>query len=135
MPTIALEATGATIAFSVSSFVADLISLTLPEESIEDIDTTHLGTTGVKTSKPATLTSLSEIAAEFDHVPGIARIVGVVQNFTIAWPLRTGETTPYKRIYPGYVKTQGGEEMKTDNKMVTKVTIKPTGNYTEVPAT
>lgn len=135
MATVALEGTGATIAFSVSSFVADLITLTLPEESVSVLDTTHLGTTVAKTAKPATLISHGDISAEFDHVPGIGRLTRVQQNFTIAWPLRSGETTPYKRVYSGFVKSQGGEEMKTDTKMVTKVTIQVSGDFSEIAAT
>jgi len=33
------------------------------------------------------------------------------------------------------VKTQGGEEMKTDTKMVTKVTIQVSGDFSEIAAT
>jgi len=69
MTTVALEGTGATIAFSVSSFVADLISLTLPEETVAVLDTTHLGTTVAKTAKPATLISHGDISPTSEFIP------------------------------------------------------------------
>lgn len=136
MSTIALEGVGATIAFSISSsFTGDLISITLPEESVEALDTTHLGTAAVKSSKAAKLAQLSDISAEFDHVPGAPRMVSVQQSVTIAWPTLAGQVTPYKRVYPGFVMNQGGEEMKTETLMRTKITFHPTGQYTEVAAT
>lgn len=135
MPTIALEGTGASIAFSVSSFTSDLISLTLPEESVEVIDTTHLGTPTAKTSKPAKLKKIGSISCEFDHNPSAPRLLRVEQTFTISWPLLTGQATPYKRVYTGYVSSEGGEEMKVDNKMTKKVTIEVSGDYSEVAAT
>jgi hypothetical protein len=135
MTTLALEGTGASIAMSVSSFTADLISLSLPELSVEAMDTTHLGTVGAKTKKVAKLYEIGAISAEFDHNPASPSMKGVQQNFTISWPLQTGQTTPYKRIYPGFVSSEGGEEMTVDNLMRSKVTITVTGAMTEVAAT
>lgn len=135
MPTIGLEGLGASIAFSVSAYVADLIMLTLPDETVAPLDTTHLGTLVAHTSKPSQLVKIGNISCEFDHNPASPRLRGVVQTFTIAWPLRSGQTTPYKRVYSGYVTKEGSEEMKVESLMRSKITIEVSGNYSEVAAT
>lgn len=135
MATIALEGTGATIAFGSSSYVADLISLTMPEEAVEDLDTTHLGTTVAKTSKPGALLDPGEVSLVYDHNPALASPLRTVQTFTVSYPLQTGETTPAKRTFSGYVKSIGGEEFTVDNLIRTNVTIKVSGPITRVAAT
>lgn len=135
MTTIALEGTGAAIAFSVSSFTSDLITLTLPDETVESMETTHLGTTGAKTSKPGKLKAIGPIECEFDHNPAAPSLLKVEQAFTISWPLRTGQATPYKRVYSGYVSKQGGEPMEVGKLMRSKVTITVSGDYSEVQPT
>ncbi len=136
MATIALEGTGATISFGSSSFTSDLISLTLPEFTREAIDTTHLGTTAAKTAKPAKLRAVGDISCEFDHDPAAIDLTGRdPEQITISYPLLTGQVTPARLVFNGFVTSQGGEEMKVDSRMSTKVTIKVNGDVTKVPAT
>lgn len=137
MTTICLEGTGASIAFgTTTTFLSDLISLTLPEESREVIDTTHLGTTVAKTSKPAKLKMIGDIQAEFDYNPSAPKLVDqAMETITINFPLLAGQTTPKKKVFTGYVSQQGGEEMVVDKPMRTKVTIKVSGDITETAAT
>jgi hypothetical protein len=136
MATIALEGTGANIAFATSSFTSDLISLTLPEKSREVIETTHLGTVGAKTHKPARLINVGTISAEFDHDPvAIDLTKKDPEAITISYPLLTGQTTPTRLVFTGFVTAQGGEEFKVDARMTTKVTIQVTGDITITPAT
>ena len=136
MPTIALEGTGASIAFGTSSFAHDLISLTLPERTREVLDTTHLGTTGAKTSKPAKLKNVGTISCEFDHNPAAADLLeGDVETITISYPLQDGESTPAKLQFSGFVTQQGGEEFRVDTKMTTKVTIQVSGDLEVIDAT
>ena len=136
MATVALEGTGATIAFAISSFTADLISLTLPDKAREAIDTTHLGTTGAKTYKPAKLKTVGDISCEFDHNPEANDLTdNVIETITISYPLLSGQSTPTRLVFSGFVISQGGEEMKVDQRMVTKVTIKVSGDITITPAT
>lgn len=136
MSTIALEGTGSSIQFGSSAFSSDLISLTLPEITREAIDTTHLGTTAAKTAKPAKLRNVGEIGCEFDHNPAAIDLSSRdPEQITINYPLLSGQATPTKLVFNGFVTSQGGEEMKVDQRMVTKVTIKVNGDITVVPAT
>lgn len=136
MTTIALEGTGASIAFATSEFTADLITLTLPSQSRESIDTTHLGTVGAKTSKPAKLKDVGSIEIEVDHDPSADRLIGAEpEEITISYPLQDGETTPAKLVFTGYVVNEGGEEFKVDDRMRTKMTIKVSGDMEPVAPT
>jgi hypothetical protein len=136
MPTIALEGTGASIAFANSSFTSDLISLTLPEKAREVIETTHLGTTGAKTYKPAKLKNIGTMSAEFDHNPEAVDLTSKdPEQITISYPLQAGQTTPTKLVFNGFVTQQGGEEFKVDARMTTKVTIQVNGDVNVVAAT
>lgn len=136
MPTIALEGTGASISFASSTFTADLISLTLPERAREVIDTTHLGTLVSKTFKPAKLQNPGTISAEFDHNPEAQNLVGnPIEQITINYPLQSGQTTPTRLVFQGFVSQMGGEEMKVDSRMTTKVTIQVSGDISVVAAT
>lgn len=136
MTTIALEGTGASIAFGTSSFTNDLISLTLPEKVREAIETTHLGTTGGKTFKPAKLKNVGVIQAEFDHNPAQADLLdGQPEQITINYPLLSGQTTPAKLQFTGFVTQQGGEEFRVDARMVTKVSMQVSGDLTYIAPT
>jgi hypothetical protein len=132
MPTVALEGTGSTIAFGSSLFSSDLISITLPENVREVIDTTHLGTTAAKTKKPAKLINVGEITCEFDHDPSAIDLTKRdPEQITIRYPLLTGQATPTTLVFNGFVSSQGGEEMKIDQRMITKVTIVVNGDITK----
>ena len=135
MPTIALEGTGATIGFGSSTVTSDLISLTLPERAREVIETTHLGTVGSKTFKPAKLINPGTVSAEFDHNPAADRLIDNSQEeITITYPLGAGEATAAKLVFTGFVTQEGGEEFRVDQRMTTKVTIQITGPITYTPA-
>jgi hypothetical protein len=136
MPTIALEGTGSSIVFGTSAFTNDLISLTLPEKAREVIETTHLGTVGAKTYKPAKLKNVGTISCEFDHNPAADDLTdNAIETITINYPLLAGQITPAKLQFKGFVTQQGGEEFKVDNKMTTKVTIQVDGDLEFIPAT
>ena len=136
MPTYAIEGQGASIAFATSTFTSDLPSITLPEKSREVIDTTHLGTTGAKTSKPAKLKNVGTISVEVDHNPAADDLTdNDPETITISYPLLTGQTTPVKLQFNGFVISQGGEEFKTDQRLTTKVTIQVNGDIAVIAAT
>lgn len=136
MPTLALEGVGATITFGTSTFTSDLLKLTIPERMREVLETTHLGTAVAKTYKPAQLQTVGVISAEFDHDPAASDLLlGDVETITIAYPLQSGQTTPAKIQFSGFVTKQGGEEFAVDAKMVTKVDIQVTGALTKIAAT
>ncbi len=129
MATVALEGTGASISFGTSAFTSDLITLKLPEKVRAIIDTTHLGTVGAMTSKPAKLKKVGAISCEFDHDPNADDLSdNVVENITINYPLIGNQTVPAKLAFSGYVTKQGGEEFQVDKKMTTKVEIEVSGD-------
>lgn len=135
MTTYAIEGQGASIWFSAASYAADLLSLTLPQPTVPAIETTHLGTTDSKTYKPGKLKDNGEVTCEFDHNPAAPSLLGVVQTFSISYPKLPGQTTPTRLVFSGFVKSQGGEEFKTDARMTTKITITVSGRIQRVPAT
>lgn len=136
MPTIALEGVGATIGFgTTTTFLADLISLTLPEQSREALETTHLGTVTAKTFKPGKLKNVGTIGAEFDHDPeGDELITGPVEQITITYPLLAGQSVGTKLVFSGFVTAEGGAEFRVDTLMRSKVTIQVSGDITVTPA-
>ncbi len=136
MTTVALEGTGASIAFATSAFAADLISLTLPEKARAEMETTHLGTLSAKTYKAAKLKDVGTITCEFDHDPDeIALIEQAEEEITITYPLRPGEATAAKLVFNGFATQEGGEEFKVDTLLRTKVTIRVNGDIEYTPAT
>lgn len=136
MPTLALEGVGATIAFGTNtSFVNDLVSLTLPEKTREALETTHLGTVSAKTFKPAKLKNVGTIQAEFDCDPEAVELIeSDPETITITFPALAGEATGVSLAFTGFVTSQGGEEMRADTLMRTKVTIQVSGDITVTPA-
>jgi hypothetical protein len=130
MTTIALEGVGATIAFGTTTgFTNDLVSLTLPEKSREALETTHLGTVGAKTYKPAKLKNVGTISCEFDTDPEAPALIdGDVEQIVITFPALEGFSVGTKLTFSGFVTSEGGEEFKPDTLMRTKVTIQVSGD-------
>lgn len=131
MTTVALEGTGTTIAFTGSGFVADLISLTLSERAREVLETTHLKTSKAKTYKPGERVDLGTMEAVFDHNPAEVMLVGLQPGpIVIGLPDGAGSIT-----LSGFVSQQGSQEMKMDQRLVTKVLIVLTGTQSDKTAT
>jgi hypothetical protein len=136
MPTIALEGTGAAITFATSAFTSDLITLTLPERTREAIDTSHLGSTIVKTAKPGKLVDPGEVSAEFDHNPAAVKLIkNAAETVTITYPLETGQATAATLAFTAFVTSEGGENFTIGERMTTKVTLKVTSDFTFTAAT
>ncbi len=136
MTSVNMEGTGATISFATSSFASNLISLTLPEKTRAVLDTTHLGTTGAKTNKPAKIKEVGEIQCEFDHNPDEIELVDQEpEEITITYPLLEGQATAAKLVFNGYVSKAGGEEFKVDTLLRTKATIQVNGDMDYTAAT
>ncbi len=136
MTTYAVEGTGATIAFGTSTYASDLITFTLPEQMRAVIDTTHLGTTIAKTHKPAKLKDVGAISCEFDHNPAAADLLlNALETITIAYPLLSGQSTAAKLQFSGFIEKQGGEDFKVDARLLTKISIKVSGDLTKIAAT
>lgn len=136
MPTIALEGTGATVTFATTSFTSDLISLTLPERARDAIDTSHLGSTIVKTAKPGKLVDPGEVSMEFDHNPAAVKLIkNAAETITIAYPLQTGELTAATLAFTGFATSEGGENFTIGERITTKLTFKVTSDFTFTAST
>lgn len=136
MATIALDGTGTRIWFSTTQFVADLITLSLPERTREAIDTTHLGSRVTKSFTPGVLIDPGQVTVEFDHNPAAARLIGAAPEWiTIVYPLRSGQTTPTKLGFKGFCVSEGGEEFTVGSRLTTKMTFQVITDYTITPAT
>ena len=87
-------ATGTTIGFGTSAFVAKLLSIS-QRMTRESIDTSHMGTTLNRTFIPGDLVDRGEVDIEFlfdpDDEPPIDK---VAETVTITFPLFEGGITP-----------------------------------------
>lgn len=122
MTAITLEGTGARIAFASSGFSSDLIALERGARQRIALETTHLATTGAKTYKPGKVVDAEEITAYFDHDPNADYLVSRrPQQVTLEVLLDDGTYSPITMTC--FITTQGAEEMKIDQRMVTKLTM------------
>lgn len=100
--------TGATFSLSVSNQSSAIRSITMPEFAVEDIETTHLGTTNFKTYIPSDLTEPGEITIEylFDATSDAIIARGADEIVTVTWPIHTtGNTTNATFVADGYVRS------------------------------
>ena len=119
------EGTGTTIAFL--TFSGEVVNINAPDAEVESIDTTHLGTTGGKSSMPATLPEVSdvEITAHFEtgvNIPAL-RAEGTV---LITYPDDSSST--WSRA--GWVKKISSPEAVVGNKLVITITFETHGLIT-----
>lgn len=94
--------TGATISFS-SGFLAEILDISLNGE-VEELDTTHMGTTNARTSKPSALAKWEatvEIFHRHDQSPPLGN---AQESIVITAPSDgTGGTSTW--TYTGYMKS------------------------------
>jgi hypothetical protein len=132
MTTVALEGTGAAIAFSTSGFTADLITLTMSDRARETIETTHLGSGGTKTYKPGEIVDRGSITVIVDHNPAELNLLGYgVEPIALTYPSQDGITEAARLDLFGIVTRQGAQQMQMDGRMVTKLLIQLTNNQTD----
>jgi len=123
-----IEGLGGMIAFGTSGFAANLVSLTFPEVTVAEMETTHLGTVGAKTFKPSKIVDNGTFECEFDHDPSEVILPGQpAEQITVTYPLEEGESVAAKKVFTGFVTKQGGEEFKPETLMRTKVSIRISG--------
>jgi hypothetical protein len=131
--TIALEGHGVSVSFSASGFTGDLLNIVLSERARETIETVHLGTQSAKTYKPGETVDLGMLTMVVDHDPAALQLVGYpAETITIIYPLQPGQIIPDSLSLFGCVMSQGTEEMKMDQRLVTKLQIK-LANYQSIP--
>lgn len=98
---------GATITFGTYAGTLTIIDMDLGERGVEDLDISHLGTSGDMEMMPSDLRSTNEVkltvqwdTSDTPPVPG-----GAPETVTITFPLRTGEATAANLAGTAYFKT------------------------------
>ncbi len=132
MADINLEGTGSSIAFGTNTTNNEnLISLNLPEQVREALETTHLGTTDAKTYKPAKLKDVGDIQAVFDYdISKDPMILDDEETVTITLPLLTGQASAATIAFTGFVIAEGGQEFVNGTLMRLNRTFKVDGDLT-----
>lgn len=127
---------GATVAFTQATQFdnVDFSSIDLGEESIPDVDTTHLGTTNFRTYIPGDLREPGEVTLTFnfdnddqgtsaDQVPPA---MGSTDEITITFPVNSvaGQSTGAKLVGNGYFKSYRRPTLETDTLQTGQVVFK-----------
>jgi hypothetical protein len=85
--------TGASVVFGTSGVVVNFTSMSLGEQSIETIDTTHLGTTGYKTLMGGDLKDPGEMTFEFQWDNEAApAVTATAETVTVTFPTAIANT-------------------------------------------
>lgn len=121
-------ATGCTIVYGTTNFTALLKNLSIPEISVNDIETSYQGTTGgtdftkpSRTYVPSDFIENGEFTAEYYFNPDLIPPIGIKQQVTITWP--SGATY----VFQGYMKSVGGDPVNLDDVMMLSATCKVAG--------
>ena len=95
----------ATFVLDTTGAVGEIQSMTLPEWLLEDIDDSHLGTTGFTTYCPADLTDPGEVTLIiiFDSLVQVPAN-GVIETGTLTFPLAPGQSTAASLAGSGYIR-------------------------------
>ena len=120
---------GATLTLATTGAVGDVQSMTLPEWAVEDIETSHLGTTNFKTFIPGDLSDPGEIQATlvFDATVAVPSVGSAAQTVTVTWPSGGGGTNLATLIGTGYVKGYSYPEMALETLQTATITVKFNG--------
>jgi hypothetical protein len=122
--------TGTTIAFGTSSFSADVMSLSASDIAREDIDVTHMGSTGYKEFQPSDLVDGGSIEMEIGFDPDSQPpISGAAEVITITFPTPAGGISGATFVFNGYVSSWSwGAPL--EEVMTATITIKVDGTGT-----
>jgi hypothetical protein len=92
------ESTGLTISFT--GFTADIIGLTPPTTTVDDLETTHMGTTGYRTYIAGVLKEGGALEAEILWDPDVEPPFGVIDTLTLTFS--DGGTL----VFDGYINSE-----------------------------
>ncbi len=119
--------TGSTIAFGTSAFTAEIMNINGNDMfSREDIDTTHMGTTGYRTYMPSDLVEGGTVDFEFAFDPDEQPPIGAAETITITFPIAAGNSSGATLVFTGYIKTWSFSD-PLEEKMTANATIKVDG--------
>lgn len=135
MPVLYLNGLGATVDFATSGDTLEIVTLDQPERERPSEETTHLGSTE-ETAEPGGLENHGAISLEVHHDPEMTNFLGAaIEAITVNYPLRSGQTTPAKRQFNGFVTKQGGESFAKTGRITSKLEIMVANGWTEVAPT
>lgn len=96
---------GAAATFSASGLTLLHTSIDTGEETVDDVEKTHLGSVGFKEYQPGDLNEPGEVTIPYLHETDKAKPeLGVVETLTITFPLGDGDATPATLVGTGYLK-------------------------------
>lgn len=122
------------ISFPVSGFLAEIVSVHPPGQTVEDIDSSHQGmTNAIRTFSPSDLKTQGELTIGVHFNPDGAAVrkspLGVVETeILITFP----STATWK--FAGYCNNFEPADMALDEKMMAELTFKVSGIITIVDA-
>lgn len=106
---------GATATLSSSAYSFNWTSLDLGEETLEPVDTTHLGTSGYRTSIPGDLKSPGQVTMPHQFDAEAAQIVlGTVETLTITFPQESGQSAAATLVGTGFFLRHKRPNLQTD---------------------
>lgn len=119
--------TGITFAMATSTFTADIVDFSpLFEQSVEDIDCTHQGSTA-REFIPSDLIDAGECTMTILFEPGVVVPVGAdPEEITITFPFVTASTTKGDWVCDGYISSYSATAT-LEERMEGEVTVKWTG--------
>lgn len=114
-----------TIVFATSGFTANFHMIGSFEQERPDIKTSHLGTTGFETYIPGDLVEPGEFEVEFEYDPDEQPpISSAAETITITHPVPSGSSNGATCAGTGYIKKWSSAELKNNELMVAKATVK-----------
>lgn len=128
----------ASIAFSGanSSWAPEVVDIALPTLVAEEIDTSHLGTSGSRTKIAGALTNVETASLTINTDPADQPTVGGAnETITITFPLLTGETVAASLAFSGFVSNFEPGSLTSNAKMEGTATLTVSGDWTFTPAT
>lgn len=123
---------GATLTLGTTGSVGSIQEMTLPEWTLEKIETSHLGTTNFKTYVPGDLVEPGELTATviFDtevSVPTISSTTGswdAAETVTVTFPIqKSTNTTAATLVGTGFITGYSFPQMANDTLQVATITI------------
>lgn len=118
---------GATATFDSLSF--NWTSIDMGESTLNDVPTSHLGTTGSETFLPGDLVNEGEVTIPFQWDAEAAYPTeGTVTTLTITFPQETGQTAPATYAGTAYIKRVRRPNLQTDTLQDGEITVKWDGN-------
>ena len=105
---------GATATFATSGFSLNITSIDLGEQTIEDVEKTHLGTSGFREFMPGDLKTPNEVTMPFQWDTSAAEVaISEVETVTITFPIPAAGTAA-TLAGTAYIKRNKFPNLQTD---------------------